>query len=136
MIGRQDGVQVTFTVKSIFDSRKLLTLTGFLLLGAAMKNCIIKNMYSDVKLRASNGKELGTVIQSARGVKLGDNLSPNLFNTYMNDFPEIFDEACDPPSIGAENVKIYCLQYADDLVLFSLSENGLQLAIDKILLAT
>ena len=48
----------------------------------------------------------------------------------MNDFSDIFDESCNPPYID-ENTPIYCLQYADDIVLFSESESGLQSALNK-----
>ena len=90
---------------------------------------IIKNMYMEVQIRVACDGKLGPIINSTRGVKQGDNLSPNLFNFYMNDFPEIFDETCDPPSL-ADDYKVYCLQYADDIVILSESSKGLQSALD------
>ena len=57
-------------------------------------------------------------------------MSPNLFNLFLNDLPQIFDECLDSPKL--ESHLIHCLLYADDLVLFSLSENGLQIKINKL----
>ena len=42
----------------------------------------------------------------------------------------MFDSTCDP--IELQNRKLYCLLYADDIVLLSESENGLQTCIDKL----
>ena len=59
------------------------------------------------------------------GLKQGDILSPMLFNIYINDLPEIFDQPCDPVSLGNRNIS--CLLYADDLVIISKTATGLQI---------
>ena len=47
-----------------------------------------------------------------------------LFNIFINDLTEIFDEKCCPVIIG--NYNLNCLLYADDLLLLSETENGLK----------
>ena len=64
------------------------------------------------------------------GVKQGCNLSPNLFNIFVNDIPSIFTQSCDP--IMLDNLKLNCLYYADDLLLLSNSEKGLQSCLNDL----
>ena len=54
------------------------------------------------------------------GLKQGCNLSPTLFNVFINDIPELFiSKDCDPVYLG--ETKVNCSLYADDLVLLSLA---------------
>ena len=62
--------------------------------------------------------------QSEVGVKQCCNLSFNLFNTFLFDLENIFSDNCDV--IQLNNVEIRCLMYADDLLILSKSEVGLQ----------
>ena len=67
------------------------------------------------------------------GVRWGCNLSPTLLNQlniFVNDIVDIFDSACDPLIMG--ECKINCLLNADDLILLSKSEHGLQRCLDKL----
>ena len=64
------------------------------------------------------------------GVRQGDNMSPNLFNLYINDLPNYFDSSCDPVHIN--NCSVNSLLYADDVVLLSTSEKGLQKCVDRL----
>ena len=68
-------------------------------------------------------------ILSNLGLKQGCPLSPMLFNLYIDDIKNIFDEQCDPVSM--QNVKISHFLYADDLVILSQSKTGLQRCLDK-----
>ena len=52
-----------------------------------------------------------------------------LFNLFINKLPEIFDKSCDPVKLGSLDVN--SLLWADDLVILSSSEKGLQKSIDK-----
>ena len=54
-----------------------------------------------------------------------------LFNVFINDIPELFNsQGCDPVHLG--DTKMNCLLYADDLVLLSQSESGLQESLYKL----
>ena len=57
------------------------------------------------------------------GLKQGCNLS-------SNDVPNLFDDSCDPVRLG--NTNLNCLLYADDLVLLSESQKGLQSCLTKL----
>ena len=64
----------------------------------------------------------------------GDNLSPQFFNLYIPDlkaFPGVDD---DTPKLHVYVVStpINCLMYADDLVLMSRCESGLQILLNRL----
>ena len=64
-------------------------------------------------------------------MKQGDNLSPNIFNLYLNDIVDALDnEICDPVKLGSTSFN--CLLYTDDIILLSESETGLQKCLDKL----
>ena len=46
------------------------------------------------------GNKYSQEFDSFTGLKQGDNISPMLFNLYINDLPDIFDNTCDPPKLG------------------------------------
>ena len=85
---------------------------------------IVKNMYTGNKLQIRIGNNLTKVFNSNLGVRQGDTLSPNLFKIFINDLSTIFDEECDAVSLG--NFDLNCLMYADDVILLSKSDMGLQ----------
>ena len=68
-------------------------------------------------------------INSNLGLKQGCPLSPMLFNLYIDDINDIFDDKCDP--ICIQNEQINHFLYADDLVILSQTKEGLQRGIDK-----
>ena len=61
------------------------------------------------------------------GLKQGCNLSPTLFLCFINDLTDGFEEEWEPLDLADE--KVQCLLYADDLVIMSKSEKGLQNAV-------
>ena len=91
---------------------------------------LIKSMYSKTELCVKVGKNLTDSFESSIGVRQGDNLSPTLFKIFVNDFIDTLDNSCDPAKLSTEFLN--CLFYADDLVLLSTSEKGLQNSIDKL----
>ena len=91
---------------------------------------LLQDMYgSSSYIIKSNGK-LSVPLSSEIGVKQGCNLSPLLFNIFINDIHQIFDRTCQP--INVNFWKVNSLSFADDLVLLSESENGLQNSLDKL----
>ena len=57
-------------------------------------------------------------------------LSPLLFNLYINDLPDIFEESCDPAMLQSFSTNV--IMYADDLVLMSQTKEGLQKCLDRL----
>jgi len=85
-------------------------------------------LYSCVKLRYGHITDYFNV---CLGTRQGCNMSPTLFNLFINDLPSVL-ETCmgDPVSLGSEMIN--ALMYADDLVLLSNSSSGMQNLLDKL----
>ena len=66
---------------------------------------------------------------TTRGFKQGCVFSPLLFNLYINKLPTVYDSECDPVYVG--NEPVHCLMWADDCVVMSTSQEGLQRSITK-----
>ena len=96
--------------------------------GIFLKN--IRAMYETVSYRIKLKGGYLDPIKSNLGLKQGCPLSPILFNLYIDDIKDIFDEQCDPVTIT--DTKISHFLYADDLVLVSLSPGGLQRSLDRV----
>ena len=91
---------------------------------------MIINIYSDIRYRVKASNNYSKDFPSYAGVKQGCILSPALFNTFLSDLPEIFNKNCSPVKI--HDIETSCLLYADDLVILSTTELGLQKALDKL----
>ena len=91
---------------------------------------IIKSMYNNCKACIKSDGLLSNTFECKTGVKQGDVMSPNLFNIFINDLPKIFDDDIDSPKLNS--MFVHCLMYADDLVLISLTEDGLQNKLNKL----
>ena len=87
-----------------------------------------------VAVQDGDGLNISPFFNSLVGVRQGDNLSPTLFNIFINDIPKLFDYSCTPALFG--NIVIKCLMYADDLIAIHVhvyeSYSGLQNAMDKL----
>ena len=71
---------------------------------------------------------MGKVFNIAIGTRQGCNLSPSLFNIFTSDLPYILGKIeCDPVTL--DSIKINTLMYADDMLLLSRSQKGLEKAI-------
>ena len=88
---------------------------------------IFKKTSACVKTKGGYTKKFTTKV----GTRQGCNLSPLLFNCFINDLPATLDciEAQQPYLLGE---RLSCLMYADDLILFSYSAKGLQKLIDNV----
>ncbi len=63
------------------------------------------------------------------GVRQGCCLSPTLFNIYINELASSLERST-APGLTLHNSQIRCLLYADDLVLLSPTQHGLQQNLD------
>ena len=91
---------------------------------------ILQNMYSEVNYSIKLPYGLTDFVSSSTGLKQGYVLSPLLFNLYVNDLPLCFGRNHDPVTIGKYMTNV--LMYADDLVLMSVSKEGLQKCLDDL----
>ena len=56
--------------------------------------------YGNAKLCVKVNNKRSNFFGSGTGVRQSDNLSPNLFNLYISDLPEYFDNTCDSVPIS------------------------------------
>lgn len=87
----------------------------------------IKAMYSGVKARVKTAPgEVTDAFDVCSGVKQGCPLSPTIFGLFIDHFEEVVAREC--PEVGAllHNKRVRLLMYADDIVLISEDEFGLQ----------
>ena len=63
------------------------------------------------------------------GVRQGDTLSPTLFSLFINDLVSHLKVKC--PTITINDISLNSLLYADDMVLLSEDEEGLQVLLDE-----
>ena len=92
---------------------------------------IISSMYGNNKMCIRMDKShLSHFFTSNVGVRQGDAIRPILFNIYVSDFQSYIGLDSDAPRLNTSLVNF--LMYADDLVLMSQTEIGLQGLIDKL----
>ena len=90
---------------------------------------LIRSMYQHSVSRVKCKNTLTDSIDIKQGVHQGNVLSPLLFNIFINDIGNTLSTD-DTPIIHDSNINH--LLYADDLVLFSTTEEGLQINIDRV----
>ena len=89
---------------------------------------ILRNMYCSLKSCVYSNSTLGEIFSITIGMRQGCNLSPSLFNLYINDIPTILRKAnCDP--VKLYHTQINCLLYADDMLILSKTKDGLSKAL-------
>lgn len=92
---------------------------------------IIKDMYSNATVCTKTATGYSPEITLRKGVQQGNNISPTIFNVFVNDIPEHLSGA-DSPTLGTTiQTQLPCLLYADDLVILSTSKTGLQTKLNS-----
>lgn len=91
----------------------------------------IKNLYSNDLSCIKVGDNLTETFQNTQGVKQGCIMSPTLFNIFLADLPNIFKGNNNLLKIN-ENNSLSCVIWADDLLLLSETENGLNAMLEKL----
>ena len=87
---------------------------------------ILKTLYTNDICCVKVGNKITATFQANQGVKQGCILSPLLFNIFLADLvPCINKEYCKPSKTDISE-KVGCLLWADDIVILSESEEGLQ----------
>ena len=90
----------------------------------------IKALYKKTEYLVSYKNGYLNPINSNCGIKQGCPLSPMLFNIYVDDISETFDQSCDP--VCLTDIYLNHILYADDLVLLSMTKAGLQSSLNKV----
>jgi hypothetical protein len=91
---------------------------------------LLKHMYHNTNTCIKLNTGLSDTFKTNLGIRQGDCLSPILFNLFINDLGNLFNNETEPPFMG--NIPVNYLLYADDLVLISKSKEGLQKCLDKL----
>ena len=89
---------------------------------------ILKSMFDKTLLAVKIDNKVSPFFKSEIGVRQGDPLSPNLFKIFINEIPQVLQNASSPVKLGSTFLN--CLLYADDIVILSESESGLQESIN------
>ena len=108
----------------LFQKLKLAGVTGRFLE-------ILHSMYSNDKSSVKIENMLTPAFRCHTGVKQGCMLSPTLFNLYLSDLSEEL-KAKNLNDVELNELPLSCMLYADDLVIFSKSKNGLQDYLDSL----
>ena len=92
---------------------------------------LIDSMYSELKAAVKLSNGITPFFNSAVGLRQGCNLSSLLFNIFVNDIFDIFDDLkCCPVKLN--NKPITSLMYADDLLILSETEDGLKESLQRL----
>jgi hypothetical protein len=72
---------------------------------------LLKNMYSKFNSCTYANRELGQTFDITVGTRQGCNLSPSLFNLYINDIPVLLEKAnCDPVTLYKTKINTLIMQ--------------------------
>ena len=86
---------------------------------------ITKSLYTDLHTSVKTPRGLTDKFPIEIGTRQGCHMSPMLFNLFVNDLPR-FLQLNESGFVYLHDAKIRCLLYADDIVLMSDTQNGLQ----------
>ena len=93
---------------------------------------ILKNMYNNDSIKIKIGERLSENIYPNQGVRQGCILSPTLFNIFLADLPGTINKTENHPVKIGDKRNLSCIIWADDVIMFSQSEKGLQNMILKL----
>ena len=93
---------------------------------------VIQSMYTNSSICTRINGGYSKSIPVRQGVHQGNNLSPTLFNVFINDLPDHLNGNDSPMINKTNNTHIPCLLYADDLVILSTTKIGLQNKLDNL----
>lgn len=100
--------------------------------GLGTKFCsMMGNMYSRLTSCVKIGNKITEFFLSEVGTRQGCNLSPMIFNLFINELPKLLLQINSDP-ILLEGKEIPILMYADDVVLLSKSAGGLNRALNVV----
>ena len=88
---------------------------------------IITTMYKDDQARIKIGQRMTPTVSVTQGVRQGCVLSPTLFNLFISDFEPLLKQKLDTdPLFIDDEYPLHCLIWADDIILLSETQSGLQ----------
>ena len=87
------------------------------------RGIVIRSMFSKTECRVKWDLRISDILKSEYGVLQGGMLSPKLFTEFLQDRSATFDQ---DQGIPVNTLLMVYLLFADDLVLFSESAEGLQ----------
>ena len=75
-------------------------------IGGKFSKIIQSILFENNVLQVKVGKnKISNAFTATVGVRQGDNLNPNLFNSFINDVVDVFDKgSCDPVQLGSAYV--------------------------------
>ena len=88
-------------------------------------------MYSQLKCHVRTTEGMSECLSQDNGVLQGEILSPTLFAAYINELDSRMI-AIEGMCVNINGVKVSVLIYAEDLVLLSQTEDGLQRGINEL----
>ena len=92
---------------------------------------IIKTLYLEDTASVKIGNTYSPPFKTNRGVRQGCVLSPLLFILFLSDLQETLDESIDNAKLD-KDTEISCIMWADDILIFSESKEGLQQKLNSL----
>ena len=93
---------------------------------------LIMDIYKKTECAVKVGNEYTNTFKFSKGVRQGCPMSPYLFNLFVDEIFDIVNQGNETNIFLVEGKFINALMYADDLIVLSETESGLQKEIDKI----